>query len=56
MHSFIRFNLEWFRYDNRGSFWIFSTTQWISLILLTLLITGRIVYRMINITSTETEK
>ncbi len=41
-HAIARFSIEFLRIDNRGSFWIFSTSQWIAIIVATILIVIRV--------------
>jgi len=41
-HAIARFCIEFLRIDNRGSFWIFSTSQWIAITIVATLIIIRI--------------
>ncbi len=41
-HAIARFSIEFLRIDNRGGFWIFSTSQWIAIIVATTLIVIRV--------------
>lgn len=42
VHAVVRFNIEWLRFDTRGSLWVFSTSQWIALGMVLALGVGRL--------------